>query len=141
VLGEASTGASSDLEGATDLALRMVREWGLSDALGPIGYPGERRPGDPGFSRPFAEETQRLIDQEVTRFLREAEDRAKHLLSEHRDGLDRVVELLLERETIDGDELLQALGITDRHRADGTIVVPPLVHADSSFTSQSGEVS
>jgi cell division protease FtsH len=135
VLGEASTGASSDLEGATDLALRMVKEWGLSDALGPISYPGERRSGDPSFSRPFAEETQRLIDQEVTRLLRQAEERATYLLSEHRDGLDRVVDLLLERETIDGDELLRTLGIPDEHRTNGTVVAPALVHADGGSNS------
>jgi cell division protease FtsH len=138
VLGEASTGASSDLEGATDLALRMVREWGLSDALGPISYPGERRSGDPSFSRPFAEETQRLIDQEVTRLLREAEERAKRLLSDHRDGLERVVDLLLEKETIDGDELLRELGVPDGHHTNGTVVAPPLVHADGAMASGDG---
>jgi cell division protease FtsH len=116
----------------------MVREWGLSDALGPISYPGERRSGDPSFSRPFAEETQRLIDQEVTRLLREAEERAKRLLTDHRDGLERVVELLLERETIDGDELLDALGVADDHRRNGTVVAPPLVHADGAMASGDG---
>ena len=83
VLGEASTGAANDLAGATDLALRMVREWGLSARLGPIGYgpdgpalPG--RVGPSGQARPYAEATQRVIDEEVSRLLLEAEERATH---------------------------------------------------------------
>jgi len=109
VLGEASTGASNDLAGATGLAVRMVREWGLSDRVGPIGYSsdGPGYLGDSGISnRPYAEATQRAIDEEVARLLREAEARATALLSDHREELSQVVDLLLERETIDGRELL-----------------------------------
>jgi len=113
VLGEASTGAANDLAGATDLATRMVREWGLSERLGPVGFtvgfPG--RPGEMGpDGRAYSDQTQGLIDEEVTRLLREAETRATSLLSEHRDELDRVIALLLERETIDGSELLAIVG-------------------------------
>ena len=109
VLGEASTGAANDLSGATDLAIKMVREWGLSPRLGPIGY-GSDQPsylsGSPfGQERPFAEGTQEVIDQEVSRLLGEAEDRARTLLSNNRNALDAVVAALLEKETISGDEL------------------------------------
>ena len=77
VLGEPSTGASNDLAGATDLATRMVREWGFSAEVGPIGYGPEGPSRDNPFAgRPYAEETQRSIDQEVARLLREAEDTA-----------------------------------------------------------------
>jgi cell division protease FtsH len=112
VLGEASTGASNDLEGATQLAVRMVREWGLSDRVGPIGYTsdGPGYLGDGGLtSRPYAETTQRAIDEEVSRLLREAQERATSVLSAHRAELDRVVALLLEKETIDGSELQAVL--------------------------------
>ncbi|HEY1445998.1 MAG TPA: ATP-dependent zinc metalloprotease FtsH [Acidimicrobiales bacterium] len=109
VLGEASTGAANDLAGATDLAIKMVREWGLSPRLGPIGY-GSDQPsylsGTPfGQERPYAEGTQEVIDQEVSRLLSEAEDRARTLLSDNRPALDAVVAALLEKETISGDEL------------------------------------
>jgi len=109
VLGEASTGAANDLAGATDLAVRMVREWGLSARLGPIGY-GSDGPqylgGSPfGPSRPYAEATQRAIDEEVSRLLREAEQRATMVLTENRVALDAVVGVLLEKETISGQEL------------------------------------
>ena len=112
VIGEASTGASNDLAGATDLAVRMVREWGLSDRVGPIGYSngGPGYLGDNGLSgRPYAETTQRAIDEEVSRLLREAQDRATSLLSAHRKEIDQVVALLIEKETIDGSELREIL--------------------------------
>jgi cell division protease FtsH len=113
VFGEASTGASNDLAGATDMATRMVREFGMSAALGPVGFAS----GSPMYlggeevrSRPYAEATQRLIDEEVAKLLREAEQRATQLLTEHRDALDRLTELLLERETIDGTDVDEILG-------------------------------
>ena len=113
VLGEASTGASNDLAGATDLAIRMVREWGLSARLGPIGYgtdgPGYLGTGPLGQSRPYAEATQRAIDEEVSRLLLEAEARATSVLTENRVALDWVVGVLLEKETISGQELTDAV--------------------------------
>jgi cell division protease FtsH len=112
VLGEASTGASNDLAGATQLATRMVREWGLSARLGPISY-GDNGPGYLGpsglTSRPYAEATQNAIDEEVALLLRQAEARATDLLRTHRPEFDRVVELLLQFETIDGTQLLAVL--------------------------------
>ncbi len=106
VLGEPSTGSASDLMGATELATHMVREWGFSAKVGPISYGPEGPNRDNPFAgRPYAEETQRSIDQEVARLLREAEDTATRLLRENRDTLDRVTGLLLERETIDGADL------------------------------------
>jgi cell division protease FtsH len=111
VLGQPSTGASNDLESATDLATRMVREWGFSVEVGPISYgAGGPSRDNPFQGRPYAEETQRAIDREVARLLREAETRATSLLRDNRDILDRVVDLLLERETIDGSELLEIVG-------------------------------
>jgi cell division protease FtsH len=118
VLGEASTGAANDLSGATELALRMVKEWGLSPRLGPIGY-GSDGPaylnGSPfGQERPYAEGTQRAIDEEVTRLLREAEDRAHELLSENSGALDAVIAVLLQKETISGEELMDIVGKVQR---------------------------
>jgi cell division protease FtsH len=123
VFGETSTGAANDLAGATDLATRMVREFGMSQALGPVGF----ATGSPMYlgseevrSRPYAEATQRVIDQEVAELLREAERRATTLLVEHRDALDRLTELLLERETVDGTDVDQILGrIPGQHQPIG----------------------
>jgi cell division protease FtsH len=111
VLDEASTGASNDLASATDLATHMVREWGFSAKVGPISYGPEGPSRDNPFAgRPYAEETQRSIDEEVARLLREAEDTATALLRANRETLDRVIALLLERETIDGSDLAAIVG-------------------------------
>ncbi len=106
VIGEASTGAANDLAGATELAIRMVRDWGLSPRLGPIGF-GEdgATAGQPWTARPYAEGTQLAIDQEVSRLLSEAEKRATQLLSDNREALDALIAVLLEKETISGQEL------------------------------------
>ncbi len=125
VLGEPSTGASNDLAGATDLATRMVREWGFSSEVGPIGYGPEGPSRDNPFAgRPYAEETQRAIDTEVARLLREAEVRAADVLRAHRETLDRVIELLLERETIDGSDLAKIAGVRTRRAGRERVLVP-----------------
>ncbi|HJY03169.1 MAG TPA: ATP-dependent zinc metalloprotease FtsH [Streptosporangiaceae bacterium] len=126
VIGQGSTGASNDLAGATDLAVKMIREFGLSKTLGPIGYPegGSSFLGGGGAafsSRPFAEATQAEIDNEVSRLLREAEERAIALLKGHRHELDSLVELLLEMETVDGTQVYRIAGRPDKSQA-----IPPV---------------
>jgi cell division protease FtsH len=126
VLGQGSTGAANDLAGATDLATKMVREFGLSKTLGPIGYPEGGSVflggGGPGMSsRPFAEATQAEIDKEVAGLLRQAEERAVALLKDHRAELDALVGLLLEEETVDGADVYRLAGVPDR-----SATVPPV---------------
>jgi cell division protease FtsH len=108
VLGEASTGAANDLAGATQLATHMVRDWGMSPRLGPVGLANDN-PNYLGLAnsplRSYAEETQRVIDKEVARLLRQAEQQATDLLTTQRDALDRLIDLLQEKETIDGAEI------------------------------------
>jgi cell division protease FtsH len=128
-LGQGSTGAANDLAGATDLAGKMVREFGLSPAIGPVGYPegGSVFLGGgsgSGFSsRPFAEATQAIIDQEVARLLREAEQAAVELIRSHQAQLDQLVSLLLEQETVDGSEVYRIVGrpVPERHAENVTI--------------------
>jgi cell division protease FtsH len=119
VLGQGSTGAGNDLAGATDLAIKMVREFGMSPVLGPVGYPEGGSVflggGGPGMSsRPYAEATQAAIDTEVSKLVRQAEERAIELLKTHRTELDGLVSLLLERETVDGTDVYRIAGRPDR---------------------------
>ncbi len=107
--GQTSSGGANDLVRATQLARRMVAEFGMSEQLGPVGY-GE--PDDSPFSqRPFAESTQRDVDTEVSRILREAESTAEKLIQDHREGLEALVARLLEVDTVDGDEVRELLGV------------------------------
>ncbi len=111
VFGEGSTGAADDLSGATQIAARMVREFGLSSALGPVGYASGGPQflgagGEEALRRPYSEQTQRIIDEETARLLRQAEKRAIALLREHRPALDRLTALLLEHETVAGETVL-----------------------------------
>jgi cell division protease FtsH len=114
VFGHGSTGASNDLAEATNLAIRMVREFGLSPALGPVGYSDQSGqylggPVQDGLRRPYSEETQRVVDQEVSRLLREAEERAVAMLNDHRQELDWLAARLVEKETVDGSVVLEVL--------------------------------
>jgi cell division protease FtsH len=139
VLGEPSTGAADDLAGATDLATRMVREWGFSHEVGPIGYGPEGPSRDNPFAgRPYAEETQRSIDREVATLLREAETRATSLLRANLDTLGRVVDLLLERETIDGSDLAAIVGRPERHAEPGVVWAPAAVAVHPAGPEQGG---
>ncbi len=108
VFGNISTGANNDLVGCTELARKMVREWGMSERVGPMAWGSQGMVflgDDLMHSRDYSDETARVIDEEVERILREQEDRARATLREHRGGLDLVARNLLEKETIDGDEV------------------------------------
>src|SRR6266540_889987 len=124
VLGEVSSGAANDLAGATQLALRMVREFGMSSRFGPVGF-GDGGPTYLGRqeirARDYAEATQALIDEEVGRLLKEADDRAGAILQRHKDVLDRLTELLIEREMIDGAEVYALAGRPQPVGAEETI--------------------
>jgi cell division protease FtsH len=129
VLGQGSTGAANDLAKATDLATKMVREFGLSSALGPVGYPsgGSVFLGGGGgalSSRPFAEQTQATIDAEVARLLRQAEQRAVATLKDHADVFDKVVQLLIANETVDGSEVYALAGRPEPVGGGGTTMAP-----------------
>jgi cell division protease FtsH len=150
-LDEGSTGAASDLASATDLATKMVREFGLSPKLGPVGYPegGSVFLGGEGTglsSRPFAEATEAVIDTEVSRRLREAEERATKLLRSHQGELRKLADLLQEHETVDGDIVYQLVGLPAPKQGADTTVAPRRTaaadtHATRGVTPASGEPS
>ena len=106
VFGQVNSGAANDLEQATNIARRMVREWGMSDSVGPMAWHGQQQVflGEDLMTsgREYSDSTAKMLDDEISRILREQEERAHQLLTKHRKGLDLVAEALLEQETIDG---------------------------------------
>ncbi|MEY2458230.1 MAG: cell division protease FtsH [Acidimicrobiaceae bacterium] len=108
VFGVISTGANNDLVTSTELARKMVREWGMSARIGPMawGSQGQVFLGeDLMHTRDYSDETARVIDEEVEKILREQEERCRVTLNANRHGLDLVARALLEHETIDGEEV------------------------------------
>jgi cell division protease FtsH len=125
VFGHRTTGAADDLNKATSWARRMVREWGMSDRLGPMAFESHQHVflGEDlmNAQRDYSDDTARVIDEEIEKLLRAQEDRARQLLSTHRKGLDFVAEALLETETVEGAEVgrlvQQGLAETQREQA------------------------
>ena len=108
IFGTLSTGGSNDLQRATEMARKMVREFGMSERVGPMawGNGGEVFLGDDLMhTRDYSDVTSRVIDEEVERILRDQEARALRLLREHQHGLAAVAQALIQRETIDGLEV------------------------------------
>jgi cell division protease FtsH len=112
VLGTISTGASDDIQRATELARRMVTEFGMSEKLGAVRYAGQQLQylggavNDNGHISP---QTQQVIDAEVQRIIGEQYERAQSLLKEHRSALEALTQQLLQHESLDGSAVKQAL--------------------------------
>ena len=112
VFGVTSTGAANDLLQGTELARKMVSEWGMSERIGPMAWGNSAQIflGDDLMSgREYSDDTARVIDEEVARILLSQQDRARRALVEHRGALDRVATALLERETISGSEVVELI--------------------------------
>jgi cell division protease FtsH len=131
VFGTLTTGAENDMQLATDLARQMVTRWGMSEALGPVTLAPRDNPYLPGVDayatpRPYSETTATLIDAEIQRILREAHSTGVRLLEQHRHSLDTLAAALLDRETLDENEILQVTGLQS---ADRIPSVPRPTHA------------
>ncbi|WP_082244146.1 ATP-dependent zinc metalloprotease FtsH [Fenollaria timonensis] len=109
-----STGASNDIERATDLAKNMVTVYGMSDKLGPVCYDNEGENvfigRDYGRTKVYSEAVQYAIDQEIKDFILKAKEEATQILLEHKDKLEKLAQTLLEKETINRKEFLEVLG-------------------------------
>jgi len=109
VLKEMTTGAGNDLERATDLARKMVCEWGMSEKMGPLTFGKQNEQvflgRELGSQRDFSESIAMEIDQEVKRLVTENYERAKRLLTENMASLKRLAEALLEKEVLDGSDI------------------------------------
>ncbi|HEY3247166.1 MAG TPA: ATP-dependent zinc metalloprotease FtsH [bacterium] len=113
VFGEVTTGAQNDFEQATELARRMVTEFGMSEKLGPLSLGRRHGPvflgRDLVETRNYSEEIAYEIDKEIRRIIDECYEHAKSTIAEHRDVLERVAKVLLEKESLEGEELDRVL--------------------------------
>ncbi|WP_337174727.1 ATP-dependent zinc metalloprotease FtsH [Paludisphaera sp.] len=114
IYNDLSTGAAQDLDHATRLARKMVTQWGMSDRVGPVSFrSGAEHPflgREMSEPRDHSEHMQQIIDEEVARILREAEQHAFNLLEENRDALERVTDALIEKEVLTEPELTKLIG-------------------------------
>ena len=116
VYGTKTTGAESDIEQATGLARRMVTRWGMSDRIGLVQLAPRENPylgGSGGYTgeKPFSDATGEAIDAEVQKIIDGSHGEAKRLLTEHRKQLDALAEALVERETLNEQEILEVTGL------------------------------
>ncbi len=118
MFGNTSSGAAEDLKQATRLARQMVVNWGMSEALGPIGFAeGETHPflgRELTEPRPYSDALAQQIDSEVSRLLKQAEGEVQQLLQGHRTQLQALIDALLEQESLQAAEIEQCLGQADK---------------------------
>ena len=106
-----TTGAANDIEKATNLARRMVMEWGMSDRLGPLAY--GKPEGEVFLGRDYtrgnelSNDVASAIDEEIRKLITQAHEEARQILVTHRDALDRIADELIDRESLDGDEVAE----------------------------------
>jgi cell division protease FtsH len=113
VYGETTTGTSNDIKQATEIARKMVTEWGMSD-MGFIGFGKDDEPLFLGREiaqhKDYSDDTARKIDTEVSKILENALTETRKILSDHRDQLDKLTESLVEHETLDDAQIRELLG-------------------------------
>ena len=125
VFGEVSTGAQNDLKQISDLAEKMVCQWGMSEVIGPLSYSrGEEHPflgRKLATEKTFSEQTAWLIDKEIEKIVKEGEARAEAVIAGHRSALDKLAAALLEEEVLDGarvDSILREAGVAPARKED-----------------------
>jgi len=111
VFGDPSTGASNDIEKATDLARKMVIEYGMSDRLGPVRYGNPESQvflgRDYARGQEMSDQIAAAIDDEIRKLINQAHEEARQIITTHREALDRIVEVLLEKETVDAADVAE----------------------------------
>lgn len=110
IFGQISTGALSDLEKVTKQAYAMVTYYGLNEVIGNISYYDSSGQQDFSITKPFSEKTAEVIDQEISKLIESAYQEAIDILKDHRDGLTRLAEKLIEKEVIFSEDLEQIFG-------------------------------
>jgi cell division protease FtsH len=133
---ETTTGTKQDLEQATEMARRMVCEWGMADEMGPVTYGQEDEPIFLGKEiarhKDYSEETAQGIDRAVKRILDEGRQKAEEILSSHKQELEKLADNLLTRETLVDDEVRALLGLPPRENVSSLVDRPAPVLPDTA---------
>ncbi len=136
VLGDISSGASNDIERATELARNMVTRYGMSDKLGPINFGSSNHEvflgKDYNQTRNFSENTASLIDEEMDDIIRNAYSRTEKILTEHIDKLELIAQVLMKKEKIDGKEFKSLM--------DGDVSLEEFIGEEKDIVSYETEV-
>jgi cell division protease FtsH len=122
VFGEISTGAQNDLQRAAAIARSMVKEYGMSEKFGPLTFEKERRPmfldvGLPNGPKEYSEATARELDQEVKKLIDDAYVKVKELLSANEERLRTLAAALLDKETLEGEEIRAILKLPEKKKS------------------------
>ncbi|MEL6592563.1 MAG: peptidase M41, partial [Bacteroidota bacterium] len=107
IFNEVSTGAQNDLERITSTAYSIVTKFGMNGRVGQVSFKDD---GEYNFSKPYSDETARVIDEEVKTIIDDAYDRTKELLTKHRDALEAIAQELLEKEVIFKEDVVRLIG-------------------------------
>jgi cell division protease FtsH len=121
VFGEVSTGAQNDLQRAAGIARSMVTEYGMTEKFGPLTFEKERRPmfldiGLPNGPKAYSEDTAREIDQEVRKLIDGSYAKVKDMLTQNQERLRTLAKVLLEKETLEGEEIRKVLGLPEKKK-------------------------
>src|SRR4029077_873769 len=124
IFGDISTGAQNDLQKATEIARTMITQFGMSDPLGLVALEGSRTPmflpvQTPG-PKEYSEETARIVDEEIKKILSEAHAKVRNLLAAHKQALEELAKLLLDKEVVDRPQLQAILNNTNGNRLSET---------------------
>ncbi|KAF5313280.1 hypothetical protein D9619_002997 [Psilocybe cf. subviscida] len=104
-----TTGAQDDLQKITRMAFEACANYGMNDVIGPVSYGGDRAAKE-SWTKPFSEKTAEMLDFQVRKMITDAYDRTRTLLTEHRDDVDKVARLLLDKEVITREDMIRLLG-------------------------------
>jgi len=140
-LGQMTTGAGNDIERATEMARKMVCEWGMSEKMGPLTYGSKEEQvflgRDFSQQKNFSDQTAKLIDQEVKALVMSGYEKAREIITEHRDSLEKMALALLDRETLNASEVKEIIeGKVPPIGGDETKVEPEGVAPSSAKTTQ-----
>ena len=133
IMGDASAGATSDLKHATELARRMITEFGMSEALGPMYLGGDHEVflgRDFAQNRNYSEKVAAMVDQEMRRVLEQGHQRAESILRANMDKLHALAAALIEKEKVDGEEFKKIMQLTGDDKGEATEAAPGTADAE-----------